>query len=609
MAHPLTQQALIDEMSAAMRRAVHLEIAEVIASSTTDAVMSARSQGYHLACAGRTTEAVSQYLIAAEVSEIEGRLHEAYVDLCRALDIEPRIDERVDLLKKAAFMAVQIDDERADSHWSELTRNASAKHDDNLLAFALFQQFWYSNQDHDVKELLDNAALIGPDIYGWSARAAACQCWLNGDYATSAKHDRRAIELAKEENDVMLETMASEKVSNVLAYKGELDESIDLLRTSIRINTNNRFHRWAISARANLNESLAENLQVREALRECETALAYIDQYGPERSRSLVLSLLAIALSRVGRVEEALAMASRAYEIESSRVVLSNRVFEHQYIRALCSINYLSVCTEAGDLNSIRAAISFAEEAVSYHGIGSFEWEIVNEKAKLAVMDVDVEKALQIISSMGIDEPASMAGAAAWFIRIGYLKNNELLVNGGKNIMEKVNSKIPYVKLLEREFEAYEAKSAEMISDIESVELEWLECGRVLDSARVRAVRGALEIKRGDKLRAKETLKSSKIQLTECGASYEVDLVGKLLRSIGARSRSGNKLSEVGELTKREFEIASLVSEGLKNAEVAERLFLAEKTIAAHLSNIYNKTGVRSRVQLATWLANRRKAS
>ena len=44
------------------------------------------------------------------------------------------------------------------------------------------------------------------------------------------------------------------------------------------------------------------------------------------------------------------------------------------------------------------------------------------------------------------------------------------------------------------------------------------------------------------------------------------------------------------------------MASGLKNSEVAGTLFLAEKTVAAHLSNIYGKVEVRSRVQLGQWI-------
>lgn len=50
-------------------------------------------------------------------------------------------------------------------------------------------------------------------------------------------------------------------------------------------------------------------------------------------------------------------------------------------------------------------------------------------------------------------------------------------------------------------------------------------------------------------------------------------------------------------LTRREWEILSLVVEGLSNQEVADRLFISEKTVKNHLSAIFRKIGVKSRSQ------------
>jgi non-specific serine/threonine protein kinase len=62
-------------------------------------------------------------------------------------------------------------------------------------------------------------------------------------------------------------------------------------------------------------------------------------------------------------------------------------------------------------------------------------------------------------------------------------------------------------------------------------------------------------------------------------------------------------------LTKREREIAGLVSEGLGNREIAERLVLAKRTIDSHIEHIFNKLGFTSRSQLAVWVSRQDESS
>lgn len=58
-------------------------------------------------------------------------------------------------------------------------------------------------------------------------------------------------------------------------------------------------------------------------------------------------------------------------------------------------------------------------------------------------------------------------------------------------------------------------------------------------------------------------------------------------------------------LTQREREVALLVSEGLRSREVAERLGIASQTVKSHLKTIFDKLGVRNRVELARRLEQR----
>jgi len=56
------------------------------------------------------------------------------------------------------------------------------------------------------------------------------------------------------------------------------------------------------------------------------------------------------------------------------------------------------------------------------------------------------------------------------------------------------------------------------------------------------------------------------------------------------------------ELSRREREVAQLVARGLSNREIADRLYLSERTIDNHVHHILDKLGFDSRVQVATWL-------
>jgi DNA-binding NarL/FixJ family response regulator len=54
-------------------------------------------------------------------------------------------------------------------------------------------------------------------------------------------------------------------------------------------------------------------------------------------------------------------------------------------------------------------------------------------------------------------------------------------------------------------------------------------------------------------------------------------------------------------LTSRETEIVRHVAGGLRNAEIARRLAITEATVKSHLNNIFDKLGLRDRVELAVY--------
>src|SRR5207245_8115773 len=57
-------------------------------------------------------------------------------------------------------------------------------------------------------------------------------------------------------------------------------------------------------------------------------------------------------------------------------------------------------------------------------------------------------------------------------------------------------------------------------------------------------------------------------------------------------------------LSRREREVAALVAQGLSNRDIAERLFISERTAEGHVEQIRNKLGFKSRSQVAAWVAS-----
>jgi DNA-binding NarL/FixJ family response regulator len=75
--------------------------------------------------------------------------------------------------------------------------------------------------------------------------------------------------------------------------------------------------------------------------------------------------------------------------------------------------------------------------------------------------------------------------------------------------------------------------------------------------------------------------------------------VGLALETLLRREAASREVAKI--VTPRELEIVRMVASGLRNKEIAERLFISEGTIKMHLHNIYSKLGVDGRLQLARY--------
>jgi DNA-binding CsgD family transcriptional regulator len=110
---------------------------------------------------------------------------------------------------------------------------------------------------------------------------------------------------------------------------------------------------------------------------------------------------------------------------------------------------------------------------------------------------------------------------------------------------------------------------------------------------------GALSARRGRRDEAVDALGRALESYASCEATWDARRTRQRLRALGVR-RPGDGWAA---LTPTETQVAQLIGEGLTNKAVAERLFVSPNTVGTHVRHVFEKLGVRSRMELAGRIA------
>lgn len=124
--------------------------------------------------------------------------------------------------------------------------------------------------------------------------------------------------------------------------------------------------------------------------------------------------------------------------------------------------------------------------------------------------------------------------------------------------------------------------------------------GMILEAGRAQAVAGWALLACDEHDRAREAAKTALEIFDGCGARQLSKEVSVLRRRLVSTAPRASRLAHgVAALSRRERQVALLVSEGLTNRQIAARLFVTDKTIEMHLSHVFEKLGVLNRVGVA----------
>jgi DNA-binding NarL/FixJ family response regulator len=78
-------------------------------------------------------------------------------------------------------------------------------------------------------------------------------------------------------------------------------------------------------------------------------------------------------------------------------------------------------------------------------------------------------------------------------------------------------------------------------------------------------------------------------------------MMGRVLQEISEEKQSDPDREKIDTLTERERQVVGLVGEGLKNKQIAARLFISETTVTHHLSSVFSKLEVSDRLELVVY--------
>lgn len=96
------------------------------------------------------------------------------------------------------------------------------------------------------------------------------------------------------------------------------------------------------------------------------------------------------------------------------------------------------------------------------------------------------------------------------------------------------------------------------------------------------------------------------IRKVEAGEIWlDTRMTGAVMKEFSGPGGSNRKERNPSPLSTRETQVVGLTSQGFKNKEIAQRMFISEQTVKNHLHNIFDKLGVSDRLELALYVIHK----
>jgi DNA-binding CsgD family transcriptional regulator len=591
-AHPLFGSALSSSLPEATRRALHAELAGQAASP--------EERAWHLALAadGPDEQTAAELDRAAAAASARGaadaavELKELACRLTPPADAAARVRREIELAERRYFAG---DPSGARRRLEESLRSLPPGEDRARVMLELGSVRWTQGESEQGWELMTRA-LGEAQTRSLRARIHSRIASQSDDADIAVEHGERALALLSEDEDPVLYSFALHNLAFFKLYSGRgadhaaIEKGMLLQRDAAA---------WEMST---VPAFWARNFDDFATARDrFEGILRALREQGDEASVCAILTHLA-------RLEVMTGHTGRARVLAGEALDLAGQTEQETYLNmALCAKG--CVCAYAGDAAGARAAVGELTARLDAHpdvvleGMAAVVLGLTALTAgELAEADRQLSRAAEIEVLLHHREPAndrSHADHAEAVIGLGDLDRAETLVQR----MEARATALPRPWILavsarcrgllnaaRGDLDAALADYQRALTAHESLDMP-SELGRTLLAL------GRLHRRRNERQRAQECLAQAVAVLRASGTlGWAAVAEDELARSRGRRGAPER-------LTPTERQIAGLAGAGLRNQEIAARLFLSPKTVEANLSRAYRKLGIRSRAELARHLA------
>jgi DNA-binding CsgD family transcriptional regulator/tetratricopeptide (TPR) repeat protein len=394
----------------------------------------------------------------------------------------------------------------------------------------------------------------GPELAEAYARCARLRM-LNRDHAESIEWSRKALQLAEPGGYLRIRIAAYNRMGASMVVSGDADGERFLLR-ALGLAREAGFHLEVTSAYSNLGSVWGEWFEFSRAERYLAEGIAYAAEHELEGTRSYMLSWQALVQLHLGRWKEseecARQVTERSHAISRIMALLALgrlKVRQGDADAGELLDTALAVASHTGTVQRLAPVRAARAEAAWLAG----DLERVHEEAG-ATLDLALEKR----------HPWMAGELLFWLARAGE----------AVDVPEWIAAPFAH-QIAGRWMEAA---------------AEWERRGCPYEAAQALAESGA-----------PEAMRTALAEFERLGARPAAQRTLQRLREQGVRGiprgpRPSTRTNVAG-LTRREAEIVPLLADGLRNSDIAKRLFLSPKTVDHHVSRIFAKLGVHTRAE------------